>query len=233
MAEPIIITGTPRSGLAIVARVFRACGGWVSPRVRAQRGRRPFGDDRISESLVRPFMRGIGCDPRCQHPLPVLDQFRDKALTVSTPWRGFVQHSLRDDGYDSDGDGVGPWLYTGADACILWPVWHAAFPNARWIIVRRDTESIARSCIKTGYMNAFSSMADWRTWVQEYGRRFNEMEKAGLSISFIWPTQFLAGQTTDVQRAVNGISDLKWSRPAVEQVLLPILWNRGIYEIKE
>ena len=32
----------------------------------------------------------------------------------------------------------GSWYYKGAKMCLIWPIWHKAFPEAEWIIVRRD-----------------------------------------------------------------------------------------------
>lgn len=230
MAEPIIVTGAPRSGLAIVTGVLHACGGWVSPSVRPVRGQRPFSNDVIFDTLVRPFMKGIGADPRCQDPLPTISQCRERAPTVSGVWRTFAERAMAAEGFN--GDGRRAWVYTGADACLLWPIWHAAFPNARWIIVRRQAEHIARSCLKTGYMTAFGKERAWREWAHSYRRRFLNMHDDGLTTFLVWPEKMLAGDVSEMRKLIDRIPDLEWSQSAVEQALFPSLWKRGVYTIR-
>jgi hypothetical protein len=69
--------------------------------------------------------------------------------TLIPKWwkRGSVIH-YRFSGYKQ---GI-PWMYKDTKMCQMWPVWNFAFPNARWIIVRRRTGDITQSCVKTAFM---------------------------------------------------------------------------------
>ena len=50
------------------------------------------------------------------------------ARNQAEAWRHFVQKIMHRHGWKE-----GPWFYKGAKACLMWPMWHDAFPDAKWI----------------------------------------------------------------------------------------------------
>jgi hypothetical protein len=129
----------------------------------------------------------------------------------------------------------GPWFYKGAKACLTWPVWHFAFPNAKWIIVRRRTPDIINSCIKTSFMRAFvnqdnqkavgaaSEWDGWLWWVHQHEQRFIEMIQAGLNVKVVWPERMVTGDYQQIFEAIEW-AGLDWS-DEVYDFISPRLWK--------
>jgi len=139
--SPIIVTGCPRSGASMVSEAIRLCGafsGTVS-------NRQMFSNERIKTGLVMPYLRSQKVDEHGQFPLHA------KGLEIPSNWKTHVEEIIEFEGYKK-----GPWLYKDSQATMMWPIWDYAYPDAKWVIVRRRTGDIIQSCLKTSYMKAFS-----------------------------------------------------------------------------
>ena len=108
--------------------------------------------------------------------------------------------------------------------CLIWPEWHKAFPDAKWIIVRRRTNDIVNSCMRTGFMNAFQTPEGWRDWVEHHLERFQEMYAAELNILEVWPSKFVAGDFDEIKRVIDALG-LKWKEDRVLEFVEPALWS--------
>lgn len=225
--SPILITGCARSGTSMVAGVINICGAFggrmSGPNKNNQKGM--FENHRIRNQVVKPYYRHIGVDPLGQYPLPDVDN-----LVIPTGWRKRVEAVIEEEGYQG-----GPWMYKGAKMCQFWPVWHYAFPHAKWIIVRRKTSDIIRSCMKTGFMRAFALEQNrkavgtrteeegWLWWVREHEKRFNEMMTEGLNAKVVWPERMVNGDYSQMYETIEWLG-LEWSTEAVS-FIDPLLWK--------
>jgi hypothetical protein len=129
----------------------------------------------------------------------------------------------------------GPWMYKGAKMCLMWPIWHHAFPNAKWVIVRRKTSDIISSCLKTNFMHAFSKehcrkavgvkseFEGWLWWVHQHEKRFVEMITEGLNCKIVWPERMVRGDYEQLYETVEWLG-LKWKTDVLEFVD-PKLWK--------
>jgi len=223
--EPILITGAARSGTSMVAGTMNICGAWGGDMRGPTRFNRKgmFENKRIVNTLVKPFFVSIGADPMGQRPLPDINKI---AAAVNLPllaakWRKEIIDIVTEEGYSS-----GPWFYKGAKMCLMWPLWHAAFPGAQWIIVRRDPEDIVRSCAKTAFMRGYHSRAGWLHWVAEHEKRFEEMYDAKLKIQEVWPQRAIDGDLTQLQMVVN-LFGLDWDFNKVKEFITPSLWIKA------
>jgi len=144
MKEPILITGCARSGTSMVAGIINKCqvfGGDMSgPNRNNAKGM--FENAYIRNNILKPYLRQMEVDPLGQYPLPDIDN-----LLIPSSLKKDVEQVMINQGYTN-----GPWMYKGAKMCLTWPAWHHAFPNAKWIIVRRRIGDIVNSCIRTGFM---------------------------------------------------------------------------------
>jgi len=218
--EPILVTGAARSGTSMTAGVFHLCGAWggqmSGPTSNNRRGM--FENARIRNTIVKPYLKRIGVDPLGQHPLPDvnnLPQLRDL--------RSRVLGEILAQGYRPK---QGEWMYKGAKMCLLWPLWHEAFPRARWVVVRREKADIVNSCLRTGFMRAFRDAKGWEGWVEAHEARFSEMHAADLDIHEVWPTKMIQGDFTEIQSAVEDFF-LEWREDEVRKFISPTLWNGG------
>ncbi len=214
--SPILITGAARSGTSMVAGVIDisgAFGGDMSgPNRNNQKGM--FENSRIRNEIVKPHLRELGYDPKGQYPLPETEK-----LSIPVNWRKRVENIMIAQGYKE-----GPWFYKGAKMCLTWPIWHHAFPDAKWIIVRRRTADIVNSCMRTGFMNAFKDKDGWLWWVHEHEQRFREMIEAGLNVKIVWPEKMLYGNYHEMQETIEWLG-LDWKGQKVYNFIEPKLWH--------
>lgn len=227
MQSPILITGCARSGTSMVAGAIYTCkafGGKLSgPNRNNEKGM--FENTRIRQTISKPYLRSIGMDPLGQYPLPRMVQ-----ITIPTDWRKKVEQVMLDEGYTA-----GPWFYKGAKMCLMWPVWAYAFPDAKWIIVRRKTSDIINSCIRTGFMSAYSNSGicravgakdereGWLWWVRQHEQRFIEMITAGLNVKIVWPERMVDGDYRQLMETIEWCG-LEWNSEVLS-FIDPKLWK--------
>lgn len=206
---PILITGIPRSGTSIVAAVVQQCNVFIGNIIK----RSMYENHAIRDNVVKPYFERMGKDPRGQFPLPVTED-----LKVPVDWREKVEKLITAQGYKE-----GAWMYKSTTMGLIWPVWQAAFPNAKWIIVRRRTGDIIQSCLKTGYMRAYTDAEGWLGWVHEYEKRFVEMIEAGVNCKIIWPERMVMGDYQQMKETLEWLG-LKWFDELTD-FIGPFLWT--------
>jgi hypothetical protein len=220
--SPILITGAARSGTSIIGAAINHCGAFLGETSK----RAMFENIRIKEEIVKPYFDRMGVDVRAQYPLPDLH-----SISIPTDWKQQVEQILTDEGYKK-----GKWMYKGTGMGLVWPVWHYAFPNAKWIIVRRKTYDIIQSCLKTGYMNAFSDediqqkigvsneSDGWLWWVRQHEKRFVEMIQEGVNCKQIWPERMVDGNYEQLYEVLDWIGLPK--KEGLTNFINPLLWGR-------
>lgn len=226
MIPPILITGAARSGTSMTGGTINICGAYGGKLSEGTRfnPKGMFENGAVRNTLVKPFLRSINCDPLGQNPLPkisVMKNIAEKEKFVAEWKRKFLDLVFESRNVNRDS----PWFYKGAKMCLMWPLWHAAFPDAKWVIVRRDTEDIVASCLRTSFMRAYRNRSGWLLWVSEHERRFEEMIDAGLNVVEVWPHRMIAGDFSEIQLVINKLG-LKWERDKVVDFIDPGLWRR-------
>lgn len=218
--HPILITGAARSGTSMVAGIIKICGGWGGKMTGATNWNRKgqFENSFIREHIVKPYFRSIGFDPLCQKPLPAI-----KNVVPYPELRTKVMDTFKSQGYNN---GV-PLFYKGPKMSIVWPIWHAAFPNARWLIVRRDPDQIANSCMRTSFMRAYRDTAGWLEWVQTHIERFEEMKNNIKDVTEVWSEDLIRGEITIIKKFIEDTPGLNWNDEAVRDFIEPKLWRNG------
>jgi len=227
LPSPILITGCARSGTSLVAGIINICGAFggdmSGPTKNNQRGM--FENARIRNEIVKPFFRQIGVDAMGQYPLPDVDN-----MVIPRNLQRQVEQIMVDQGYKE-----GAWMYKGAKMCLSWPVWHYAFPNAKWIIVRRRTGDIVQSCLKTGFMRAFireeqrkaigveTEAEGWKWWVHQHEKRFIEMITEGLNCKVVWPHRMVEGDYQQMYETMDWLG-LEWNSEVLN-FIDPLLWH--------
>jgi len=187
----------------------------------------------IRENVCKPYLRSIGVDALGQFPLPDVTK-----IPIPNDWRSRVEQVMISQGYKS-----GPWMYKGAKCCLMWPVWHYAFPDAKWVIVRRRTADIVRSCQKTGFMRAFRNRQyqlavgakdeaeGWLWWVHQHEKRFVEMINEGLNVKIIWPERVVQGDYQQMYELLGWLN-LSW-KSEVLGFVDPKLWKARMASVSE
>lgn len=221
MIDPILITGAARSGTSMTAGIIHICGAFggdtAGPNIHNQKGM--FENLEIRNGLTKPYLKKIGCDPLGQKPLPNSRQVFEVTQNQGEEWRNRVRMVIQAQGYRE-----GQWYYKGAKMCLFWYMWHLAFPEAKWVIVRRDPEAIAESCLRTSFMRAYKTKEGWLEWVKVHEDRFRQMRKAGLNIIEVWPNKIIEGDCTEMKAMIEQLG-LEWKQNIVDAFVDPALYG--------
>lgn len=213
---PILITGIARSGTSMVAGIVNICGAFggemSGPNLNNQKGM--FENFKIRDKVIKPYLRDVGADPLGQDPLPDTDH-----IPIPSDWRKRVEDVFEGQGYKE-----GPWFYKGAKMVLMWPVWDYAFPNAKWIIVRRRSTDIVDSCMKTSFMRSFQNREGWYKWIREHEKRFAQMYEAGLNLHVVWPERIIHGDYTQMYQLIDWLG-LTYKPQEITSFIEPKLWK--------
>jgi hypothetical protein len=192
------VTGCARSGTTLTMSVLRACG--------ANLGNTNTLNEitGIRDGLVKPYLKRAGADPLGQHPLP-------DHVPPDDHWRRKVEMAA--------GEADVAKIIKGV---LFWPLWVQHFPEARWLIVMRDPERIAQSCVRTSFMRAYTSTDDWRWWAQQYHARCSELAAQAQTFT-VWPGRFVRGDFGEIREAVEFLG-YTWNE-AAREVVNPSRWH--------
>jgi len=217
MPDPIIITGAARSGTSMIAEIINTCGAFGGDTGGKHRNNKHgmFENLQVRKLLEKPYLSKIGADPKAQYPLPATS-----SLWIPRDWRCTVHDIMLDEGYP----GSGPWFVKSPKICLIWPVWAYAFPQAKWIIVRRRDEDIIKSCIHTGFMNYYQDESGWQNWLNTHKQKFWEMIEAELNIRMIWPEKLVYGDYGGIMETIDWLG-LNWAGSKVHDCIEPKLWK--------
>ncbi len=227
MSNPILITGCARSGTSMVAGAIDKCGAFGGDLASATKNnpKGMFENTRIRNTIVKPYLRDLGMDPLGQYPLPDIT-----TLPIPSNLNKLVLQIMKQQGYVK-----GPWFYKGAKMCLIWPIWKYAFPDAKWIIVRRRDDDIINSCVRTNFMRAFSretfrnaagvsdEEAGWRWWIAQHKKRFVEMIDVGLNIKMVWPDRMVNCDYSQIMETIEWLG-LKWNSEVLS-FIDPKFWH--------
>ena len=161
--------------------------------------------------MVKDYLRSMNCDPKAQHPLPSMDELK--------PWtntRSQIQRAMIEDSYKG-----GPWFFKTVKGCHFWPIFHEAFPNALWVIVRRDRDSNADSLLRTGFMNAFQTKQEWLAYIDRHEARFEEIAATCRYVE-VDTDAVVGGNFEDLEEVATQVG-LKWNEQAVTEFVDPKL----------
>lgn len=205
---PILITGIERSGSSIVAKIISMCGAYSGKTNEMQENLS------IKRLMDWYYIEKLGIPANGQNPLPNtrrLPSVSDLGVSIS--------NLLGEQGYNRSKS----WLYKSSRLAQTWPIWNQAYPNAKWIIVRRRTGDIIQSCLKTGFMNAYSDQVGWLGWVHDHEKYFVEMIEKGLNCKIVWPERMASGDFEQMQEAIEWLN-LSWDSE-IEKLILPLFKN--------
>ena len=204
MTDPIFITGCPRSGITLTAAIINGCGafgGVYSPRSSSKRDNPSFENMEIRDRVSTPYAQMNGIRPASER----IFSCAGRPLLSFPGLREHVEYYIRRDGYVD-----GPWFYKDHQLCLMWRAWHAAFPDATWIVVRRTNIDIVNSCMKTGFMDMFVESSDWHRWVDLHLGAIEDMKRqADMNVQEVWPSRFIAGDFDEIAQVVTN-AGLQW-----------------------
>lgn len=203
----------------MIACLLRAFGAWPG---NAEWVEKDNMNTLLRDRIVRPFFRGMRCNLIGRGDTAAVSAgCLGVAENVSPIWRRRILQMIHGYGYEA-----GPWMYWGADACLSWPIWHRAFPDAKWVVVRRETGRIVNACNLTQYVK--DVVPDIPVWADSYLGRFEDMAVAGCDIEECWPGRVFSGKL-DTARALVTKLGMVWDDATANDALSPALWASGVF----
>lgn len=227
--KPTLITGAARSGTSMVAACFHLCGAWKGDTggFHKHNEKGMFENLPLRQNVVKPFFRTLGCDPLGQYPLPVTNNIK-----IPFDFKEKVLKEVKAQGWTTET----PWMYKCAKMSLIWPAWVYAFPESKWIIVRRKKEDIVYSCLRTTFMRAYyhkevlsalgleTPEEGWDYWVSMHEQKFNEIINQGINVKVIWPEKMVRADYSELKEAIEW-AGLTWNGPAITDFIEPRLWK--------
>lgn len=218
----ILITGCARSGTSLTAGIINLCGAFGGkmrpPNHNNKKGM--FENTVITQCIVKPFLKSIGADQMGQNPLPDSIKVRRRIVSEGSLWANSVLDVFRKEGYKEDRQ----LFYKGAKMCLIWEMWNAAFPDAQWIIVRRNKKDIIDSCLRTSFMRAYKDEEGWGKWVDWHEKKFKEMFENKLNVIEISSEKIVLGDFSEIKTIAIEMG-LSYNEQEVKKFVSPELFH--------
>ena len=217
--KPIFVLGLARSGTSLIAGALERCGAWLGRTVPGTGSENPkgfFEHIMLREYINKKILLNLRCDELGVQTMPDLGNLPDMP-NISK----LIKQIIRAEGYKENRR----WLFKDAKLILLWPIYKKAFPNAQWIIVRRNEEDIIRSCLRTFFMAQHSKEhAFWKRWADEYLFRLEKLKESGVWWREIWPHDLVRGDLSVLSQIVHDL-ELQWNEPEVANFISPAHWH--------
>lgn len=223
ITQPILVTGTARSGTSMVARILHESGAWVgTTEPGSPENPNGFYENRyLRDGLVKTILAMVGADHLGVGPLPPRD------LSTDIDIRPLVDRLLVDDGYAEIPNGP-RWLYKDAKLLLMWRDWHRAYPSATWVMVHREREELIDACRRTTFMNT-AKYGDrdhnfWEKWVDSYLERAEELKVSGAKVMVVDANALIDGDVSSLEEVINE-TGLKAPLGGIKSLIQPELWG--------
>lgn len=189
MMPPILLTGTERSGIPLVMKVLKDYGVYVSSLENYQA--RSFTKNHHTNLISRVLDR---LDYDVKGRLPVCTNFRAGHKLVRS-FQFTVEKTLSSETTLNDG----LWVYADHRSLLIWDLWFKSFPDAVWLVVRREGQDIINSCLKTEWMDTFNRSVirdaigantvrdGWEWWLSQYNALILDLMASPAFVFEVWP----------------------------------------------
>lgn len=207
----ILITGIPRSRTSLTAAIFEKCGAEFGKNLKKPNEHNPLGyyeDMAIIKGLVNPHWEKMGF-----HPLDRTNMPTKEDVIIDPEWKKKTQRIM--------GKLKHKTAIKEPKMCLYWEQWHDAFPEAKWVIVRRPRAEVLESIRnRTPWMRGTFSRqnraAHIQLYIDHHLRRIDELKAEGAYFE-IHTENFLACDWSEIQKCVEWCG-LKWNEQAKELV---------------
>jgi hypothetical protein len=217
--KPIFVIGLPRSGTSMIAGSLGICGAWTGSTVPGGGTENPkgfFEHAAIRELVIKKILKDLGCDPLGVRILPPFD-LQIEVIDLADIIKSLVEK----DGYKNDR----PWLLKDAKLTLLWPIFRKAFPDATWIVVRRDEEGFINSCLRTSFMKQHSQdRAFWKNYAEEYRVRIDALIDSGANVLEISSPEVISGNFDHFREVVSRLG-LVFNEDGLKKFISPDFWH--------
>lgn len=212
----IVVVGSPRSGTTMTAGLLRSAGAWFGSAATAP----GMSNLILQERLFRPFVQMCAVDPDDPAALPV-DPLKAPRMSMSF----MIERELKWQGWSGSSQHVVG--IKDSQAVGLVPSILAEFPRAQIVVVRRDVEGIAKSCMHTDWMKPHRSFTEWTEWAGAWERTLSVVHNlCGQRAINFWPSTCVRGDFTAARQMCDWCG-LGWDERTALNYVNPRSWGDG------
>lgn len=192
----ILVTGAARSGTTLTTSIIEACGGVTGDvtQLREHKG--------VKEAM-KEALSAFGYDPMGQYPLP------DRKIDGVR-----LREKILFNAQEID-------TFKDAKITLMWLVFHELFPDAKWVLVRRERDKIVGSCKRTSFMK---KAPDWNEWAKYHEEQLEAMKNVVVHQE-VWPDRLVRQGDDSEFRALIDWLGLEWNEQAVQSIVDPNKWH--------
>jgi hypothetical protein len=208
MADPVLVVSLSRCGSSMACGVLAACGAEFGSDLRPADEYNPRGyweslkGRKAFRRVIRPWEKRSEGIARWVPPSRAVRELRD---AMAPHWSQATAMKI-----------PVTWAF--------WPLIHAAYPKARWILVRRAVPDIVASSMRAPFMRAGGdSVEAWTEIVEASVARLVALLKTPVHAVEVWPDP----RDPEVFRPMVEHAGLAWDETAVRDALDPTLWRGG------
>jgi hypothetical protein len=198
--DPIVVIGLPRSGTSMVAGTFAAHGVFVGTCKEAD-NKNPkgfFEHVGFTDLVIKMYGRGLISKNRIPESHP---DFKPKLMEL-----------MERDGYSG-----GPWLVKHAH--VYYRIWKDFSP--RFVVVKRDSESISESAKELGWASSMSHIAGAQKILDRAAK------ERGAPV--VYSNEIVEGNFDSLQKAFE-YCHLTFNSWTASQFIDPSLWRHSVNE---
>ena len=205
----ILITGIPRSRTSLTAAIFEKCGAEFGKNLKKPNKHNPLGyyeDMAIIRNLVNPHWDNMGF-----HPLDRVNMPNKQDVIIDPDWQVKVKRIM---GHLSPNTAI-----KEPKMCLYWEQWHDAFPEAKWVIVRRPRAEVLESITnRTPWIRNTLTHSQAQCYINHHLHRIAEL-KAEVNYFEVHTNKFIHSDFSEIQQCAEWCG-LKWNDKAKSLVKL-------------
>jgi len=215
--NPIFILGIPRSGTSLLAGLISLTGIWTGPTNPASLNNvKGFFENReLKDTSTYKVLRDGGFCRRGQYPIP---QPEDVLKPRHDVYNSLLQVIF------AQGYTEGPWMFKDAKITLMWKLWYEMFPKADYFITKRKDEDIINSCLRTIFMNMYTSREGWQGWIDTHHEHIDNFKKTNANIHEIDASDLAHGNINELAELLY---DLGFELPMgkARDFIVPEAWK--------
>ena len=211
MSPPVFVYGVSRSGTSMTCGVLAACGVRFGLDLRQpdQYNPRGYWEAKQGRQALKRFLKSIKHD--------IGGHRRDPSWVAGPKDIKRLRRKMAPHWKQADALKV-------ATDWLIWGTVHAAYPNARWIIVRREVPDIVASCIRAPFISILPPdvpLDAWTAEITEQVERLVDLHASPCNTVEVWPDP----RRPEVFREAVLHAGATWDEEAVRAALDPSLWK--------
>lgn len=180
MKAPILIVGAPRAGSSMTAAFASACGAFGGNIPHLDEPRKCWYENAVIKTRFASHLRRLGIDPTTFSEEP-----KACDATHSAPWiEDWLVVEMMSQGLTEAME----WYVKSNRILYFWPEMARAFPEAKWLLVRRNPQLVAYSCVQTWYMKGRTTVEEWMALAKACDATMNDIQDSVSHSVDIWPT---------------------------------------------